>query len=193
MSGCALIPILITLPAGENAIVDLPTAPPLTLSGKFSVDGKAVAGVEVRKFDMGTHSTTRSDSYGKYSLRIWKDSIPWLSFSHKYFDFAPYKFTAPGLTENTTLNLTTATLTVSGRVVNAAGSGLGGVKVCVKNTTQCALTTPQGYYQFTVADEGVNLWLFSLTAQADGKIFTPSLRPVSPTYGKTNKNFIALP
>jgi hypothetical protein len=94
---------------------------------------------------------------------------------------------------DTTMNVNNANVNVSGRVLTRTGAGLGGVSVCAR-VGVCTVTNPQGYYLLVVPDNAnVNLWAFTVKPKLTGKTFSPSYRPISPTYGKSSKNFIAIP
>lgn len=141
-------------------------------------------------------ASAKTSTSGAYSLQVDRNQTFDLQAVHAYFSFPPLS----GLSSANPLTGQNfgagAWVTVTGRVQYANGVGVEGAKVytCTSEGWAKTLTNPQGYFRLKVpAAAGRNLFSFTTCAQKAGLSFTPSMRPVSPTYGKDNKKFIVVP
>jgi hypothetical protein len=165
------------------------------LSGTITVQGKAIQNVKVTAAGIIAYT----DSHGKYSMWIPKQTATTPTAVHSYFSFDPGN---PILSTNTADTLTqdwnTATVIVKGTITGLASIDMANVVVKVTPAIVTALTVntdSTGAYTLTVrATDTPNLTSFKVTPSLSGYTFSPQSKVMNKGVGnKKSFNFRAIP
>lgn len=182
--------IIVPAGAGDATNQNFTAMELVILSGQVTVQGRAVRGVLITATANGQEYKTLTDARGMYLLRVPKGVEVSLAAAHRFFTFTPPTPTTPS--GDYTVNWETASVTVTGRVVELNGPAMASVTIAAGTAT--ATTNGNGEYTLNVTATDVpNLFAFRVVPQpAPGFQFRPKARPVSVSLGKTNVNFIAI-
>lgn len=164
--------------AGFSAI------PSSVLSGKVTVAGKPVADATVQVEWLAT----KTDANGNYRMQVPQSLAPiGVLVTHPYFTFAPRTVITQS---NVGLNFTSATVLVSGTVLDADKEAVT-IGLVRASADQFAAVMPDGSYSLVVhAAPGVNLWDFSVRVDTmPGFHSEPGVYRITPKNKNTQKNF----
>jgi hypothetical protein len=174
---------------GADQTADFSVTPSnITLAGRVTTDGAALAGVNVSLSGAQTGTTT-TDSNGNYSFNITSEGSYTVTPAKTHYTFAP-----PSLTFNNPTSAQTANFAgtlnrhkLTGRVVDQNNAGLSGVNIALTGSlTVNAVTDAQGNYSLTNLLASGN---YTVVASKANYTFSPASAPVGDLGADQTLNF----
>jgi hypothetical protein len=190
-----LLLLLVMLTASAQAITLSGKVANVLGAGMASVSMRLVGQITIRSLTIPFDTTVTTNASGNYLLDF--GTLPsggsWsgvLTPRRTGYAFSPANKSFSAITTNQVQNFTGAasTVTISGYVRNAAGTGLSGVTVSFSNSGGTATTSSTGSYSRSVGSG----WSGTATPSHAAYTFSPaSLSYTSVSASQTNQNFTA--